>query len=235
MTKLLIAICLCVTFALANAADKPATAAANETIKGEVLETMDSGGFTYMRLKSKDGEIWTAVRATPVKVGTQVTVENGMTMKNFESKTLKRTFASIVLGDLAGAPKGPHGGAAMTPPHAAAVKTPEAPDVKVDKAKGANARTVAEVNAKSADLKDKPVVVRGKVVKYNGGIMGKNWIHLRDGSGAAGDGSNDLLVTTSEQAKVGDIVNAEGFVRTDKNFGSGYAYKVLIDDAKLKQ
>ena len=235
MTKLLIAICLCVAFALANAADKPATAAANETIKGEVLETMDSGGFTYMRLKSKDGELWTAVRVTPVKVGTQVTIENGMMMKNFESKTLKRTFASIVLGDLAGAPKGPHGAAAAAPPHAVAAQAPEASDVKVDKAKGANARTVAEVNAKSADLKDKPVVVRGKVVKYNGGIMGKNWIHLRDGSGAAGDGSNDLLVTTSEQAKVGDIVNAEGFVRTDKNFGSGYAYKVLIEDAKLKQ
>jgi len=156
-------------------------------------------------------------------------------MKNFESKTLKRTFASIVLGDLAGAPKGPHGGATMAPLHAAAAKAPEAPDVKVDKAKGANARTVAEVNAKSVDLKDKPVVVRGKVVKYNGGIMGKNWIHLRDGSGVAGDGSNDLLVTTAEQAKVGDIVSAEGFVRTDKNFGSGYAYKVLIEDAKLKQ
>src|SRR6476620_11799884 len=142
MTKLLIAICLCVTFALAHAADKPATAAANETIKGEVLETMDSGGFTYMRLKSKDGELWTAVRAAPVKVGSQVTVENAMTMKNFESKTLKRTFATIVLGDLAGAPKGPHGSATMAPAHAAAAKAPEAPDVKVDKAKGANARTV---------------------------------------------------------------------------------------------
>jgi len=65
--------------------------------------------------------------------------------------------------------------------------------------------------------------------------MGKNWIHLRDGSGVAGDGSNDLLVTTAEQVKVGDIVSAEGFVRTDKNFGSGYVYKVLIEDAKLKQ
>ena len=233
MTKLLMAISLCVAVAFAHAADKPA--APNETVKGEVLETMDSGGFTYMRLKSKDGELWTAVRATPVKVGSQVTVENGMTMKNFESKTLKRTFATIVLGDLAGAPKSPHGGATMAPAHAAAAKAPETPDVKVDKAKGANARTVAEVNTRSSDLKDKPVVVRGKVVKYNGGIMGKNWIHLRDGSGAAGDGSNDLLVTSAEQAKVGDIVHAEGFVRTDKNFGSGYAYKVLIEDAKLKQ
>ena len=86
-----------------------------------------------------------------------------------------------------------------------------------------------------AELKDKPVLVRAKVVKYNGGIMGKNWVHLRDGSGAAADGSNDLLVTTAEPAKVGDIVNAEGVVRTNKDFGSGYAYKVMIEDAKLKK
>jgi len=124
MTKLLIAISLCAAFAITHAADKPATAAANEIVKGEVLETMDSGGFTYMRLKSKDGELWTAVRAAPVKVGSQVTVENAMTMKNFESKTLKRTFATIVLGDLAGAPKGPHGSATMAPAHAAAAKAP---------------------------------------------------------------------------------------------------------------
>ena len=40
-----------------------------------------------------------------------------------------------------------------------------------------NARTVAEILTKTAELKDKPVVVSGKVVKYNPGIMGKNWIH----------------------------------------------------------
>jgi hypothetical protein len=175
------------------------------------------------------------VRVTPVTVGAQVTVENGMTMKNFESKTLKRSFPSIVLGDLAGATKSPHGGGTAGPHTAGAAAAPEAPDAKVPKATGANARTVAEVNTKSAELKDKPTVVRGKVVKYNGGIMGKNWIHLRDGSGAAADGSNDVLVTTAETAKVGDILNAEGVVRTDKNFGSGYAYKVMIEDAKLKK
>jgi hypothetical protein len=65
--------------------------------------------------------------------------------------------------------------------------------------------------------------------------MGKNWVHLRDGSGAAADSSNDIIVTTADQAKVGDVVNAAGVVRTDKNFGSGYAYKVMIEDAKLKK
>jgi hypothetical protein len=230
--KLLLAICLAFAFTFAHAADKPAANTAGESVKGEVLETMDAAGFTYMRLKTGTGEVWAAVRATPVKVGAQVTVENGMTMKNFESKTLKRSFPTILLGDLAGAPRTAGGN---MDPHAAAAAAPEVPDVKVDKAKGANARTVAEVVTKSAELKDKPVLVRAKVVKYNGGIMGKNWVHLRDGSGAAADSSNDIIVTTADQAKVGDVVNAAGVVRTDKNFGSGYAYKVMIEDAKLKK
>jgi hypothetical protein len=86
---------------------------------------------------------------------------------------------------------------------------------------------------KAAVLKDKTVLVRGKVVKFTGGVMGKNWIHLRDGSGSAADNSNDLLVTTKDQAKIGDIVVAKGVVRIDKDFGMGYSYKVLVEDATL--
>ena len=85
--------------------------------------------------------------------------------------------------------------------------------------------------AKSVQLKDKPVKVNGQVVKYNAGIMGKNWIHLRDGSGTAAN--NDILVTTAAPAKVGDLVTVSGVVRNDKDFGAGYSYKVLIEDATL--
>jgi len=106
--------------------------------------------------------------------------------------------------------------------------------VKVAKAKGANAYTVAEVIAQAEKLKDKPVVISGKVVKYNGSIMGKNWVHLQDGSGNAGAGTHDLLVTSAAVAKVGDVVTVAGTVRTDKDFGAGYSYKVLIEDATLK-
>jgi hypothetical protein len=72
------------------------------------------------------------------------------------------------------------------------------------------------------------------VVKYNAGIMGKNWLHLRDGTGSDADSSNDILVTTSQTAKVSDVVTVKGIVRTDKDFGAGYVYKVLIEDATLQ-
>ena len=89
--------------------------------------------------------------------------------------------------------------------------------------------------SKNAELKDKTVQVRGKVVKFTEAVMGKNWIHLRDGSGSAADKTDDLLVTTKDQAKVGDVVLVKGMVRTDKDFGSGYSYKVLVEDASLQK
>ena len=119
--------------------------------------------------------------------------------------------------------------------HAGVAKAVDVGDVKVAKATGPGARTVAEVVAKSADLKEKPVVVRGKVVKFTPAVMGKNWIHLRDGSGSASDGSNDVLVTTNDEAKIGDVVLVKGVVHTDRDFGAGYSYKVLIEEATLQK
>jgi hypothetical protein len=103
--------------------------------------------------------------------------------------------------------------------------------VKVAKAKGADARTVAEVYGQKGKLKGKTVAVRGKVVKFSPGIMGKNWVHLRDGTG--GQGSNDLTVTTGDHVAVGDVVVARGKVTTDRDFGSGYAYPVMLEEAKV--
>ncbi len=204
-------------------------AAAAGVVTGEVLEVKDVDIYTYLLLKTKDGETRAAVSKAPVKKGAKVTIENYSVMKNFESKALKKTFPSILFGNLAES-----GGAAAAPHATVAAKALDTTPIKVPKATGANARTVAEIVTKSAELKDKPVQVRGKVVKYNAGIMGKNWIHLRDGSGAAANGSDDLLVTTNAEAKLGDVVTVSGVVRVDKDFGSGYSYKVIVEDAKLQ-
>ena len=224
--KTLLAICMIVAATFAWAAEDRPLPPAAAVIKGVVLEAKDVESYTYLRLKTKDGETWAAVSTAPVKKGAEVTLENVMVMNNFESTSLKKTFPTILFGTLAGA--------AGNQPAAATAKVADTPDVKVPKASGPNARTVAEIVTKSAELKDKPVLVRGRIVKYNAAIMGKNWIHLRDGSGSAANGSNDLIVTTASQAKTGDIVTVKGVVRTDKDFGSGYAYKVLVEDATLQ-
>lgn len=207
------------------AADRSsAPAPAPTVVTGEILEVQEVESYTYLRLKTRDGETWAAVSRAPVKKGATVTIENAMVMNNFESKALKKTFQTIVFGSLAGAD--PHGGIA---------KAVEMTDEKVAKASGPNAKTVAEIITQFADLKDKTVLVRGKVVKYNAGIMGKNWVHLRDGSGSAAAKTNDVLITSMNAVKVGDVVTAKGIVRTDKDFGSGYVYKVIVEEATFQE
>ncbi|MDR0480599.1 MAG: nucleotide-binding protein, partial [Gallionellaceae bacterium] len=107
--------------------------------------------------------------------------------------------------------------------------------IHVEKATGDNAYTVQEIVTKRAELKDKTVLVRGQVVKFNAQIMGKNWIHLQDGTGSDADESNDLLVTSQEAAKVGDVITAQGVVRVEQDFGSGYAYSVMLEGATLQK
>lgn len=106
--------------------------------------------------------------------------------------------------------------------------------VKVEKAKGADAYTVSEVYENAGKLDKKTVVVRGKVVKVSKGIMGKNWVHLRDGSGDPAKGTNDLVATTQDVPKVGDVVTAKGTLYKDKDFGGGYKYRVIVEKATVK-
>lgn len=237
--KAVLVTCMLVAAPFVGAENKTAPAAAAvpaaNTVTGEVLEVQDVENYTYLRLKTAQGETWAAVGTAPVKKGAKVTIENATVMNNFQSKALKKTFATVVFGTLAGAPGAPKAAGDVAAAHKGLAKTADAGDVRVPKASGANARTVAEIMGKPADLKDKPVLIRAKVVKYNPGIMGRNWIHLRDGSGSAGDQTNDLLVTTTEQAKVGEVVTVKGVVRTDKDFGAGYSYKAIVEDATLQR
>lgn len=82
-------------------------------------------------------------------------------------------------------------------------------------------------------LAGKSVTVKGKVVKYNGGILGVNWIHLQDGTGNAKDGTNDLTVTSTDEAKLGTEITVTGVVTINKDLGSGYNYPVIIEKAKI--
>lgn len=206
--------------------------------QGDVLESVNAGSYTYFRLKTRDGEVWAATLSTNLPKGTKVQLHDPMLMTDFESKAMGRTFGEIVF---ASAVSTEHSGVAtpaqqMAAAHkGTAVPALSVPVVKVPKAAGANARTVDEVYAQRAQLKDKTVAVRGTVVKFSPDILDRNWIHLRDGSGTAAKANNDLLVTTSQMAKVGDIVVVSGPVRTDADYGAGYKYPVVVDGATLRK
>ncbi len=236
----------------------PAPAPAQRLI-GKVAETLDSGGYTYLRLATDKGDQWVAVRQTKLQKGSTVGVDAQMSIDNFESNTLHRKFKNIVFGSIndgSGAVPVQAAQPAMAPGKAdgrdmnAVMKamqgekaggpasehmkgTAATGDVSVEKAEGSNARTVAEVWSQRAALNDKPVVVRAKVVKFLGGIMGTNFLHLRDGSGTEAKGDNDITVTTSDTAAIGDVITVTGVVHVDKDFGAGYRYPVIVEGAKV--
>lgn len=230
-------------------------APAGETIAGTVLETISTTGYTYLRLKTAAGEQWAAISGAQVAVGSAVTVAVSMRADNFQSKSLNRTFERLYMGSLApaGAAAPPQSAAAgpllsshqaagpaaaagaMPPGHPAlgADRSVAGPEQPLPRAEGERGRTVAEVWKQRAELKDAQVAVRGRVVKFMPAIMGKNWLHLRDGSGSSATGDDDVTVTTAATVAVGDIVVVTGTVRVDRDFGSGYSYPVLIEDATV--
>lgn len=201
-------------------------------ITGKVLETMDSGGYTYAKVSQAGGPVWVAVTKMPLKVGDAVSFANGMTMKDFRSETLNRTFKSIIFSQGPASAKAPAGHGAK---HSGAVSLAPDASAKTAKADGPDAATVEEVFSRRKELSGKIVSVRGKVVKFSPEIMGRNWVHLQDGSGLAKSGTHDLLVTTSEKAKLGETVTARGAVAVEQDFGAGYKYQVLLEKASLKR
>ncbi len=212
----------------AQPAAAPATAP-GENLSGTVLEAIPAPPYIYLRLQTAKGEVWAAVSDAPVEVGAQVTVYQSMKMEAFASKTLGRTFEEIYFGSLT-APGAP---VSAGNPHAAVAQPTATAVDKVERASGADARSVEETWSQGAALAGKTVTVRGKVVKYNPGVMGKNWIHIQDGSGDAVKGTNDLTVTSMDEVAKGDIVTITGTVSVDKDFGAGYRYPIIVEEAKV--
>ena len=202
--------------------------AAADAIRGKVMEKIDVDPYSYLKINSAEGEVWTAVPKTSKGVGEVVSVVGPMWMENFKSATLKRTWPKIAFGTLQGeAPAAPPQAA----PASAAAPAATGP-VKVSKASGPQGRTIADVYAQRTQLKDRHVSVHGKVVKATNGVMGKNWLHLQDGTGEGA--TADLAVATDQTAGVGDTVLVSGTVHLDRDLGSGYHYDVLVEDAQVK-
>jgi hypothetical protein len=213
-------------------------AQASGTITGTIAETMNSGGYTYALLKTGSNDSWVAANELPVRIGDRISATIDMPMENFNSKTLNRSFPLIyfvkgVTRD--GVTVAPTGGLGSLTPAGSHEPTPAtAAPVVVDPVKPVpGGITIADLWTRRKALAGSVVIVSGKVVKVNNDILGSNWLHLQDGSGTAKDGTNDLTITTSAVLKVGDVVTITGKLTTGKDFGSGYAYDVIVENATV--
>jgi hypothetical protein len=193
--------------------------------RGAVLETMDSGGYTYVLVEASQGQIWAAGPQTSVKVGDIVEVSQGMPMQQFASTTLNRTFDVLYFVNSI---------VNLTTPAQASSSKPAAEDVvDVSVAELEAGQNIAWVYANKDSLANQSVSLRGKVVKFNSNILGWNFIHIQDGSGNAAERNNDLTVTTKATTAVGETVVLTGTVILDKDFGAGYRFPVLLEDASI--
>jgi len=221
---------------------------AQTAFSGKVIETTNGGGYTYVLVNTGTNQLWAAANQFPVKTGDTVATTDAMLMSDFHSKALDRDFPAIyfvggltVNGSDPNQPKLPPGHPAIgngstttgdLPPGHPALPGTAAPKIDFtgfQPAKGG--KTVAEIYADSAKLAGETVTIRGKVVKYNANIMGKNWLHIQDGTGTAP--GNDLLITSTTETKVGDTVLVTGRVAVNQDFGAGYKYAVMIEALRL--
>jgi len=210
---------------------KPKTADENlapGVLKVKVEEVIQTSNYTYLRVSDKDQENWIAISKAQVEEGKSYYYIPGIEMNNFVSKELKRTFPAITFVDkfsdqpivekitVADSAKGKQEAVAKE-------------GIKVEKAEGGI--TIAELYAGKESYAGKTIKIRGEVVKFSPDIMKTNWVHIQDGTNNAG--SFDLTVTTNDVTKVGDVVTFEGKVAVKKDFGAGYYYEVIVENAKM--
>ena len=223
----------------------PASGAPAASYSGTVLSTKDASNYTYLEIKGKDGVFWAAVPQAKVATGASVELIGPIPMKNFDAKVLGKKFDTIIFAggvtvngkqaeaasgkapaNTASSPQQQKEPAIDASAHMKADTGTDASDVK--KAEGGV--TIAEILANPASFRDKKVLLRSKVTKFLPEIMKKNWLHLKDASAK----EKDIVATTAEQFKVGDIVLIEGIVKTNQDLGFGYKYDVLIEEVKIK-
>ncbi len=202
------------------------------TTSGEVVELADVGNYTYLNVDNGTEKIWVAAPQTKLSIGDQVKIPVGALMRDYYSKGLDRVFERIyfvAFVDVEGARS--HGLFAtlgqLTPRPGGATGLDLSGIEKVE-----GGVTVARIFDDKAKLTGKEILIRGKVVKFSSNIMGTNWIHLQDGTASAGSNS-DLTVTTSVSVRVGDTILVRGVLLTSRDFGFGYNYDVIVENAEV--
>lgn len=197
--------------------------------KVTVKEVIQATSYTYLNVEENNEIYWIAVNKGDYEEGNVLYYDNGMIMNNFESKDLQRTFESIFfVQDISDQPRLPGEETQPSMSQGQPQKpTLEKLDIKVEPA--ADGISIATLYANKDSYKDQVIKIKGQVTKFNPNIMGKNWIHIQDGS--ENEGSFDLTITTTQTVNVGDVVTFEGKIFLDKDFGAGYAYDVIMEEA----
>jgi len=194
-----------------------------------VEEVLHAAGYTYLLVSEGKKEQWLAVSEMDVNIGTTYYYQGGLNMPNFKSRELDRVFESVIfLDQISLEPPSPPEDISLSTAHSATIPV-EKLDISVDVAK--DGISIADLVSEKKSYDGKTVRIRGQVTKFNADIMDKNWIHLQDGT--AYDEKFDLTITSDIAVETGEILTFEGKIALDKDFGFGYFYEIIMENAKI--
>lgn len=193
----------------------------------KVIDKIPAKGYTYLQVSENKEDFWIAVPTMDVEIGEIVYFSRFMIMQDFKSDNIDKSFDEILFVEDARKSPTPQ---EMKNIHSGAI-TSEKQEIKIQPL--TEGKTVQQIFSDKSTLNGETVKVKGKVVKFNKQIMKRNWIHIQDGTGTEKD--FDLVITSDDEVTVGDIIIAEGKVSVDKDFGAGYFFPVLIEDAKIEK
>ncbi len=228
--------------------EKPAQK--SQIFYGKVLEIKPAMGYKYLKIDENGTTLWVAIANAPVAIGDTIGYDKKTLMKNFKSKALNQEFDAIYFAsdlylpqkvkapksmkEMLGLGKATHKdshagmGRGMSP--TPEDETPAKPFVNKE------SYTIEEIHMWRKHLDKQTITVKGKVFKVSKEIMKRDWVHIGDGTGDEQKLTDDLVFTATNTAlKAGDSVEATGKVAVDKDFGYGYFYPVIIEDATFKK
>jgi hypothetical protein len=198
----------------------------NEPHIATVLDIIPAKGYTYLQVSENKNEYWIAVPTMDVEIGETVYFSRFMVMEDFSSENIDKSFDEILFVEDARKSPTPE---EMKNIHSGTLSS-EKEQINIEPL--ADGKTVQELFTEKSDLNGKVVKVKGQVVKFNKQIMNRNWIHIQDGTGNGDE--FDLVITSDDDVKVGDVIIAEGTIAVDKDFGAGYFFPVIIEEAEIE-
>jgi len=195
-----------------------------------VKEVLQTTSYTYLLGEENGKKQWIAIPKMDAKVGETYYYQGGTDMGKFNSKELNRTFESVVFLNGVVSPGDMQGGkTTLLQSNQKSDMSEKKIDEKISPVAGGI--TIESLIANKEKYNGKIVKIRGKVTKYNSKILGKNWLHLQDGSGSSDN--FDLTATTNQEVNLGDIITIEGIITLNKDFGAGYKYDIILENGKI--
>ena len=197
--------------------------------KVTIEEVLHAAGYTYLLVSEGRKEQWLAIPEMDVSIGTTYYYQGGLNMPNFKSRELDRVFESVIfLEQISLEPPVSPESVSLSEAHTATISI-EKLDISVEVTE--DGISIADLVSDKKSYDGKTVRIRGQVTKYNADIMEKNWIHLQDGTDY--DGKFDLTITSDIAVETGDVLTFEGKIALDKDFGFGYFYEIIMEEAKI--